>query len=75
MKVATRLLIRHEARVREADDLRSLRQPPGLLLPAHGHRPASNCPVVAPYRLQAADRWWQETARPRPASAADRENP
>lgn len=67
MKAETRLLIRREARVREVDDLRPLRQPPGLLLPAHGRSTGFQLPLsLAPYRLQAADRWWQETGAPRP---------
>lgn len=67
MKAVARLLMRHEARVREAEALKPLRRPPGLLLPAHGPSTGLQLPLsLAPYRLQAADRWRQQSEAPLP---------
>ena len=60
MKGATKVLLRRVARAEEAEALRGARHQPPARLPAgeylREHLPLS----FAPYRLQAADRWWQE---------------
>jgi hypothetical protein len=60
MKGATKVLMRRVARAEEAEALRDKRHQPPARLPAgeylREHLPLS----LAPYRLQAADRWWQE---------------
>jgi hypothetical protein len=60
MKGATKVLMRRVARAEEAKALREVRHQPPARLPAgeylREHLPLS----FAPYRLQAADRWWHE---------------
>jgi len=73
MKAAARLLVRYQARTRETETLRSLRAPTAMAYPQDRYR-AQQLPLsMAPYRLQAADRWWREngsageTSRKRPS--------
>ena len=60
MKGATKVLMRRVARAEEAEALRGVRHQPPARMPAgeylREHLPLS----FAPYRLQAADRWWNE---------------
>jgi hypothetical protein len=61
MKAATKLLARRTARTREAQDLRSLRRQDAASI-AEDKFFGQQLPMsLAPYRLQAADRWWRET--------------
>ena len=59
MKAATKLLMRRAARAREIEVLRSLRSRETVTDDPYLRQqlPLSR----APYRLQAADRWWRET--------------
>ena len=59
MKAATKLLMRRAARAREIEVLRSLRSRETVTDDPYLRQqlPLS----LAPYRLQAADRWWRET--------------
>lgn len=60
MKGATRILMRRLARAEEARALRVVRHDPPRRLPA-GEYLREQLPLAfAPYRLQAADRWWHE---------------
>ena len=60
MKAGTRLLTRHRARSRELDALRRVRTPPGVTF-SEDRYVGQQLPLsFAPYRLQAADRWWRE---------------
>jgi len=60
MKGATKVLTRRKARAQEAEALRALRHEPPARLPA-GEYLRELLPLsFAPYRLQAADRWWHE---------------
>jgi hypothetical protein len=59
MKPATKLLIRRAARAREIEILRALRSRETV---ADDPYLRQQLPLsLAPYRLQAADRWWRET--------------
>ena len=62
MKAATKLLMRRAARARETEVLRSLRSRETVTDDPYLRQqlPLS----LAPYRLQAADRWWRETGSP-----------
>jgi len=62
MKAATKLLMRRAARAREIEVLRSLRSRETVTDDPYLRQqlPLS----LAPYRLQAADRWWRETGAP-----------
>jgi hypothetical protein len=62
MKAATKLLMRRAARAREVEVLRSLRSRETV---ADDPYLRQQLPLsLAPYRLQAADRWWRETGSP-----------
>lgn len=60
MKAATRLLMRHQARTREANAIRSLRPQAGEGFTEDRYLGQQLPLSMAPYRLQAADRWWSE---------------
>ena len=60
MKGATRLLMRHQARTRETSAIRSLRQQAAEGFTEDRHLGRQLPLSMAPYRLQAADRWWRE---------------
>ena len=58
MKDATKLLMRRAARAREFEELRSLRSRETVTDDPY---PTQQMPLsLAPYRLEAADRWWRE---------------
>ncbi|MCC7177417.1 MAG: hypothetical protein IT177_03410 [Acidobacteria bacterium] len=60
MKGATKVLMRRLARAEEAKALRGVRHDPPPRMPA-GEYLREQLPLsFAPYRLQAADRWWHE---------------
>jgi hypothetical protein len=59
MKAATKVLVRRMAREREARALENVRVGPSDA--RVNDRPGLHLPLTyAPYRLQAADRWWRE---------------
>jgi len=62
MKAATKLLVRRVVRARETDVLRSLRSREEACTVTDDPYLRQQLPLsLAPYRLQAADRWWRET--------------
>ncbi len=67
MKSATKVLIRRMARDREAREVAALRDAltgEGAFIRA-GDDPRVQLPLSrAPYRLQAANRWWRELGLP-----------
>jgi hypothetical protein len=65
MKAATKLLARRAAREREARGVAHLREhtlPSPAPLRANDHSRLTLPLSYAPYRLQAANRWWREIA-------------
>jgi hypothetical protein len=65
MKAATKLLIRRLAREEEARAIASVRRASAGAAPVVrvGETASLRLPFTyAPYRLQAADRWWRESA-------------
>ena len=61
MKAATRLLLRRTARAQEIEMLRGLRTSETRATPNDSYLRQQLPLSFAPYRLQAADRWWRET--------------
>lgn len=60
MKAATKSIPRRAHRSREADGIRGLRARDAVTF-AHERYLGQQLPLsLAPYRLQAADRWWRE---------------
>ena len=61
MKAATKLLLRRTARAQETEMLRGLRASDTRATPDDSYLRQQLPLSLAPYRLQAADRWWRET--------------
>ena len=61
MKAATKILIRRIARAREAEDLRAVRSRDRVTFADVRFRGQQLPLSLAPYRLQAAGRWWRES--------------
>jgi hypothetical protein len=60
MKGATKVMLRRIARQREAEDLRAVRSRDTVTFADVRFRGQQLPLSLAPYRLQAADRWWRE---------------
>jgi hypothetical protein len=60
MKAATKVMLRRIARAREAEDLRAVRSRDTVTFADVRFRGQQLPLSLAPYRLQAADRWWRE---------------
>jgi hypothetical protein len=71
MRAATKLLMRRAARARETEILRSVRSRENCTA-ADDHLRQQLPLSLAPYRLQAADRWWRETGSPATEQARKR---
>lgn len=61
MKAATKVLVRRIARAREAEELRAVRSRDSVTFADVRFRGQTLPLSFAPYRLQAADRWWRES--------------
>lgn len=61
MKAATKLLMRRAARARETEIVRSVRSRENCTAADDSYLRQQLPLSLAPYRLQAADRWWRET--------------
>jgi hypothetical protein len=61
MKGATKVIVRRMARAREAEDLRAVRSRDSVTFADVRFRGQTMPLSFAPYRLQAADRWWRES--------------
>jgi hypothetical protein len=61
MKPATKVLARRVARAREAEELRAVRARDSVTFADVRFRGQQLPLSFAPYRLQAADRWWRES--------------
>jgi hypothetical protein len=64
MKAATKLLLRRTGRAQELEMLRSVRASETRPTPDDLYLRQQLPLSLAPYRLQAADRWWRETGSP-----------
>jgi hypothetical protein len=60
MKAATKVLMRRAARAREAEELRAVRARDMVTFADVRFRGQQMPLSLAPYRLQAADRWWRQ---------------
>ncbi len=60
MKAATKVMLRRIARIREAEDLRAVRARDTVTFADVRFRGQQMPLSLAPYRLQAADRWWRD---------------
>ena len=72
MKAATKVLMRRIARAREAEDLRAVRARDMVTFADVRFRGQQLPLSLAPYRLQAADRWWRESCQAQSDTRAKR---